>query len=207
MRTARDDECPSSCAIWRRSMRTRCASSRSPPVLVVDERHEPVADSSSSASTPTSEIGSARRWRRASRATRRGFACLRAWRAASHAPRRSRRAIAAMNRNGSFGRPGIEREAAERRRGHASARLRVRGSAWRRRCRGRCRDAARVTMMPAAVEISSAGICATRPSPIVSSVYCVRGLADAHAVLDHADDEAADDVDDDDDERRRSRRP
>ena len=29
--------------------------------------------------------------------------------------------------------------------------------------------AARVTMMPVAVEISSAGICATRPSPIDSS--------------------------------------
>ena len=31
-------------------------------------------------------------------------------------------------------------------------------------------DAARVTMMPAAVEISSAGICETRPSPMVSVV-------------------------------------
>ncbi len=32
-------------------------------------------------------------------------------------------------------------------------------------------EAARVTMMPVATEISSAGICAARPSPTVSSEY------------------------------------
>ena len=33
-------------------------------------------------------------------------------------------------------------------------------------------EAARVTMMPVATEISSAGICAARPSPTVSRLKC-----------------------------------
>ena len=45
-------------------------------------------------------------------------------------------------------------------------------------------DAARVTMMPVAIEIISAGICAARPSPTVSSEKCAGGLAERHALLE-----------------------
>ena len=64
-----------------------------------------------------------------------------------------------------------------------------------RRCRGPSRSAERVTRMPVATEISSAGICAHRPSPTVSSEKCVAGLAERHALLDDADDDAAEQVD------------
>ena len=75
---------------------------------------------------------------------------------------------AAISRNGSFGRPGISanRPIAQ---APTSGALR-----WPRICvamsepRSRS-EAARVTMMPAATEINSAGICAARPSPTVSS--------------------------------------
>ena len=50
-------------------------------------------------------------------------------------------------------------------------------------------------MMPVATEISSAGICAARPSPTVSSEYCVGRLAEGQVLLQHADDDAADQVD------------
>ena len=49
----------------------------------------------------------------------------------------------------------------------------------------------RVTMMPIAVEISRAGICAARPSPMVSSGKTCGGLAERHAALQHADADAA----------------
>ena len=44
-------------------------------------------------------------------------------------------------------------------------------------------SAERVTRMPVATEISSAGICAHRPSPTVSSEKCWAGLAERHALL------------------------
>ena len=53
----------------------------------------------------------------------------------------------------------------------------------------------RVTMIATAVDSSSAGICATRPSPIVSSVYDARRIAEAQAVAERADRQPADDVD------------
>ena len=54
--------------------------------------------------------------------------------------------------------------------------------------------------MPAASEIRNAGTCVTSPSPIVSVVNSDAGLAEAHAVLDDADEQPADDVDQDDDD-------
>ena len=76
--------------------------------------------------------------------------------------------IAAMNRNGSFGRPGISAKppiAAAATIGALRC-LRI----WCAMSEPRSlSDAARVTMMPVATEISSAGICAARPSPTVSS--------------------------------------
>ena len=58
----------------------------------------------------------------------------------------------------------------------------------------------RVTNMPAASEIRKAGTCVTSPSPIVSVVNSDAGLAQAHAVLDDADEQSADDVDQNDDD-------
>ncbi len=63
-------------------------------------------------------------------------------------------------------------------------------------------EAARVTMMPAATEINSAGICAASPSPTVSSEYFWVGFAEAEIHLQHAHDDPADEVDRGDDERR-----
>ncbi len=58
----------------------------------------------------------------------------------------------------------------------------------------------RVTSKPAASEIRNAGTWLTRPSPIVELREQRGRLADAHAVLDHADDQPADDVDQRDDD-------
>ena len=55
-----------------------------------------------------------------------------------------------------------------------------------------------MTMMPVATEISSAGICAHRPSPIGQQREVLDRLAERHALLHHADDDAADEVDDGD---------
>ncbi len=54
--------------------------------------------------------------------------------------------------------------------------------------------------MPAAVEMMSAGICETRPSPTVSDRVGLERVHQRHALLDDADDEAADDVDRGDEE-------
>ena len=48
-------------------------------------------------------------------------------------------------------------------------------------------DALRVTMMPVATEMSSAGICAARPSPIVSSEKCWAASPNGIPMLGHAD--------------------
>ena len=100
--------------------------------------------------------------------------------------------MADSSRNGSFGRPGTSPNAPstpapmnsgrglrEHLRGDVGAEVRV------------ASVAARVTMMPVAVEISSAGICAARPSPIDSSEKVYSGVAEAHALLQDADDDAA----------------
>ncbi len=62
--------------------------------------------------------------------------------------------------------------------------------------------AARVTMIPVAVEMRRAGISDTRPSPTVSRVNVCSAVAELHALLEHADRETAQDVDDDDDDLR-----
>ena len=53
-------------------------------------------------------------------------------------------------------------------------------------------------MMPVAVEIRSAGICAARPSPIVSSEKVWSASRERHVLLHDADDDAAEQVDRDD---------
>ena len=55
--------------------------------------------------------------------------------------------------------------------------------------------AERVTRMPVATEISSAGICAQRPSPIDSSEKWWPASANGMPMLDDADDDAAEQVD------------
>ena len=51
-----------------------------------------------------------------------------------------------------------------------------------------------------ATDTSSAGICATRPSPTVSSEYVWTASAERHAVLRHTDRQTADQVDEHDDQ-------
>ena len=76
-----------------------------------------------------------------------------------------------MTRNGTFGRPGTS----------AKAQITAPATIGALRCSRICPamseprspvEAERVTMMPVATEISSAGICAHRPSPTVSSEKC-----------------------------------
>ncbi len=63
-------------------------------------------------------------------------------------------------------------------------------------------EAARVTMMPAATEINSAGICAASPSPTVSSEYFWVASAKPRSICSMPDDDPADEVDRGDDQRR-----
>ena len=60
--------------------------------------------------------------------------------------------------------------------------------------------AARVTMRPDDSEMSSAGICATRPSPTVRRLYVLIASPNDRCCLQDADREAADEVDGDDDD-------
>ncbi|MEZ4287054.1 MAG: hypothetical protein R3A47_02675 [Polyangiales bacterium] len=62
-------------------------------------------------------------------------------------------------------------------------------------------EATRVTTRPAAVEIKSAGICETRPSPIVSNPGSMR-RGDVHSAHHRSDGEAAEDIDDGDHDAR-----
>ena len=59
-------------------------------------------------------------------------------------------------------------------------------------------EAERVTRMPVATEISSAGICAHRPSPTVSREKCWAASPNGMPCCIDADDDAADEVDDGD---------
>ena len=61
-------------------------------------------------------------------------------------------------------------------------------------------DATRVTTMPAEMEISSAGICDTRPLPMVRMEYVCTASPHRHAAHHDADHQAADDVDQRDDD-------
>ncbi len=156
---------PSSAAIWRRIMLTRRSSEAPGPPSTSGTSPKPTA--SSSASIPTSLIGSAG-----------GGGSALAAPASSRSPgmpSRTAQAIApktpAISRNGSFGSPGTSAK-------QPIAPAATSGALrWRRICpamslpRSRS-DAARVTMIPVATEMSSAGICAASPSPTVSSEYC-----------------------------------
>ena len=76
-----------------------------------------------------------------------------------------------MTRNGIFGRPGIS--AKKQMTTPATIGARCWAPIWLTTCEPRSSElAARVTMMPVATEISSAGICAARPSPTLSSEKC-----------------------------------
>ena len=61
-------------------------------------------------------------------------------------------------------------------------------------------EAARVTMMPVATEISSAGICADQAVADGQQGVLVGGFAEAQVVLEHAHDDPADEVDRGDDQ-------
>ena len=100
-----------------------------------------------------------------------------------------------MTKNGSLGRPGTRPKAMTITPATSGA-LR-----WSRICvetvepRSSSAPAERVTRMPVATEISSAGIWAHRPSPIDSSEKCWPASRERHALLDDADDDAAEQVD------------
>ncbi len=63
-------------------------------------------------------------------------------------------------------------------------------------------EAARVTMMPVATEINSAGICADEAVADRQQRVLVGGFAEAEVALEHADDDPADEVDGGDDHGR-----
>ena len=139
-------------------------------------RPKPIASSSGSSASASSAAsrgagscaGSARRRPRPSAASSRSawFGSL------AQRPADGEEAAPPMTRNGIFGRPGTSAKAQITHAGDQRRLALARGSGPRCRCRGRCSEAERVTRMPVATEISSAGICAHRPSPMVSSEKC-----------------------------------
>ena len=174
---------PSSDAIWRRIVAD--AREQRAAGALVDERHQAEAD------RQLERVERERVERGVARGGQLGLLAVggrrpRALRAPALAVRLSLQRAASrrgrtppMTRNGIFGRPGTRREDADHRRRRRAAPCAGRGSGRRRRCRGRSRRPERVTRMPVATEISSAGICAHRPSPTVSSEKWWRGLAEA----------------------------
>ena len=114
-----------------------------------------------------------------------------------------------MAKKGSLGRPGIRPRKRDGDAGDPQRLLRraelvheVGAEAAGRRSLG-----TRVTMMPVATEMSSAGIWETRPSPTDSRQYGAMASPIGRPCCSDADRDAADQVDDDDDDARRSRRP
>ena len=161
-------------------------------------RPKPIASSSGSSGSASS--AASRGGRRAGGAPRRRRAPRRPRASASlrrlaQRPADARRSRPPMSEERELRQARDEREGADHARRRPAAPCAGRGSGRRCRCRGPCSEAERVTMMPVATEISSAGICATRPSPTVSSEKCWTRLAERHALLHDADDDAADQVD------------
>ncbi len=167
---------PSSEAIWRRIVPTRCSSV--PPAPLVDHRHEAEADRQlERVERERVERGVARGGQLAGRAGAGAAAAAAAVTrlAALFGSLRSVQPTAKntppMTRNGIFGSPGTSAKAMITTPATSGA-LRC-SSSWSATSVPRsCSDAERVTRMPVATEISSAGICAQRPSPTVSSEKC-----------------------------------
>ena len=132
---------------------------------------------------------------------RRGWPASAAACSSDFSMRPTRMNSAPTTRNGSLGRPGHEREQADDDAGDHRGLALLHELARRRRIRGRTPRPLRVTMMPAATEMSSAGICATRPSPTVSSEKCCAASPIGMPCCIDADDDAADEVDRRDDDR------
>ena len=91
-----------------------------------------------------------------------------------------------MTRNGIFGRPGTSANA------QITAPATSGALRWSRICSATSvprssSEAERVTMMPVATEISSAGICARQAVADRQQREVLDGLAERHALLDDAD--------------------
>ena len=162
---------PSSPAIWRRIMLTRRSSDAAR--ASVDQRHEPEADRQlQRIQRRALDILLALAARRAGRGAWRRLSASSVERSSPGIPLRTLQPIAAkiaaMNRNGSLGSPGTSANSP------IAAAATSGALRWPRICpamsepRSRS-EAERVTMMPVATEINSAGICAASPSPTVSS--------------------------------------
>ena len=194
---------PRSRAVLRRSARTR--SSRSPPRAGSTRSTRSGASSSSSGSTAQRlgdrvrrrvvARGRRRRAARSGRATGAGRAGV----VRRRRPEGREQEPPPATRKGSFGIPGTRHRPRARRR--RSAAPRGAGTSCRDQVVADVPLAAvdRVTMTPVATDISSAGICETRPSPTDEQAVGADRLARGHALLQHADREAADQVDQRDD--------
>src|SRR5919202_1088911 len=206
---------PSSAAIWRRMTPTRASSEPPAPSSTIGTRPKPIASSSGSiCSAPSAAsvgAGSSATGCSASSAS----AGLPRRPSASGPPSRIIQPIAAkippMRMKGSFGSPGTSANRQITTPATSGA-LRWRKT-WPAMSLPRSRsEAERVTMMPVATEMSSAGICAARPSPTVSSEKCCAAAGavrhddeldddeheEDHEADDHvaADDEVAERLDD-----------
>ena len=191
---------PSSDAIWRRIVATRASSVPPACLSTSGTRPKPMASSSGSSAS-------------ASSAASRGVgsspcgACAAAVAAAARSASSCSRLLGTLrsdqpttknappiSRNGIFGSAGMSAKPMITAPATIGA-LRW-SSSWSVMSLPRSfSDAERVTRMPVATEISSAGICAHRPSPTVSSENLCGGLAERQALLHDADDDAADEVD------------
>ena len=164
---------PTSAAIWRRTALTRCSSD--PPALpsTSGTRPKPMHSSSGSSVSASCDLIARRRRQRGQRrgGGDRSASAVSVAAAVLASARPAKMNRPPMTRNGIFGRPGIS----------AKKQMTTPATIGARCWRADLADdlgaevlgaAARVTMMPVATEISSAGICAARPSPTLSSEKC-----------------------------------
>ncbi len=163
---------PSSPAIWRRTTPTRASSEPPAALSASGTRPKPIASSSGSiASAPTAASLGEGSWAGTCSASARRVSSASARVGRSLTIHATKRKPPPTMRNGIFGRPGTS---AIR---QIAAPATIGALRWSMICEAmslpRSRsEAERVTMMPVATEISSAGICAARPSPTVSSEKC-----------------------------------
>jgi hypothetical protein len=164
---------PTSAAIWRRTAETRCNSE--PPVepSTSGTRPNPMHSSSGSSDSASWTWSRGEAGGSGAAASRAASSATVAASASAALPmaRPPKKNSAPMIRNGSFGRPGMSANEATTPPATIGARRWpvIWLTTWEPRS---CVLAARVTMMPVATEISSAGICAARPSPTDSSEKC-----------------------------------
>ena len=189
---------PISEAIWRRIVPTRASSVPPDCWSTSGTRPKPIASSSGSSASASSAASRGA----VCSAPGGGASCCWSFSAASRSALvgtlRSAQPMAKnvppISRNGTLGSPGMSAKAMITQPATSGA-LRC-SKIWSPMSLPRSlSDAERVTMMPVAIEISSAGIWARQAVADRQQRELVHGLAERDALLDDADDDAADEVD------------